>query len=44
MTITSMYQNSVLYTEKVDEFIILRYTIASGRCGKQRKDQMRINS
>lgn len=30
MTNISMYNNSRLYTEKVDEFVILRYTIADG--------------
>lgn len=35
MTITSIHENAGLYTEKVDEFVILRYTIASGLCEKQ---------
>lgn len=29
MTISSMYRNEEVYTENVDEFIFLRYTIAS---------------
>lgn len=34
MTNISMHSNLRVYSEKVDEFIILRYTIADGQVSK----------
>ena len=41
MTNISMYNNLGVYTEKVDEFVILRYTIADGHAKKMNCDRKR---
>lgn len=41
MTNISMYNNLGVYTEKVDEFVILRYTIAGGHANEATYDRKR---